>query len=146
MSNNPQCKRIKIAKLKSCESQIRYGPYIMVSPKPTPNPLPPAPTPDMTIVPIVNRYFYIPQTSIDLESGATIPSTLFYDDNENEVDEFTIFSPNGYVNLYINGVIQEGGFYQVNSNALTINPANGVIRAGTPIIVESLGFTMTTNF
>ncbi|MCG7335168.1 DUF4183 domain-containing protein [Sporosarcina sp. ACRSM] len=141
MCKNTRCKRKKITEVKSCEIRNRYGPYTMVPPNPDPNPLPPAPIPEMTIVPIVNRYFYIPQTSIDLANGATIPATLFYDDNEDQVDEFTIFSPNGYVNLHINGVIQEGGFYQANSNALTINPANGIIRAGTPIIVESLGFT-----
>ena len=37
-----------------------------------------------------------------------------------------IFSPNGYLNLHINGVIQEGGFYQVDSNTLTINAVAGV--------------------
>lgn len=125
---------------RDCGSSIRYGPYIAVPANPYPNPIPPEPISEITIIPTINRYFYIPQSTINLSNGATIPANLFYDDNDNQIEEFMTFSPNGYLNLYINGVIQEGGFYQVNSNTLKINPAAGVIFAGTPIIVESLGF------
>ena len=145
MRKTTRCKRKSTKKIgvMSCESVIGHGPYTAVPPNPglNPNPNPPAPNSEITIIPTINRYFYIPRSTIDLRNGATIQATLFYDDNENQVEEFKLFSPNGYLNLHINGVIQEGGFYQVNSNTLTINPAAGVIFAGTPIIVESLGFT-----
>ncbi|WPK11859.1 DUF4183 domain-containing protein [Lysinibacillus louembei] len=92
------------------------------------------------IIPIINRYFYIVTENIDLTNGVTLPTHLFSDDNGNPVTEFTLFNPNGYVNLYINAVMQEGGTYQVTPNSLTLNPFNATIFAGTPIIIESLGF------
>ena len=71
-----------------------------------------------------------------------MPANLFTDDNGNAVTQFEIFNPNGYVNLYINGVVQEGGIYTVTPNALIFEPVGGTIFAGTPIIIESLGFSM----
>ncbi|WP_042473363.1 DUF4183 domain-containing protein [Bacillus ndiopicus] len=96
--------------------------------------------PERAIIPTINRYFYIVTENINLTNGATLPANLFTDDNSNPVTAFTLFNPNGYVNLYINAVMQEGGAYKVTSNSLTLNPFNATIFAGTPIIIESLGF------
>jgi len=97
-------------------------------------------TPVGTIIPTINRYFYIVTEDIDLTNGVTLPANLFTDDNGDPVTEFTLFKPNGYVNLYINAVMQEGGAYKVTPDSLTLNPFNATIFAGTPIIIESLGF------
>ncbi|QGG51287.1 DUF4183 domain-containing protein [Lysinibacillus pakistanensis] len=97
-------------------------------------------TPVGTIIPTINRYFYIVTEDIDLTNGVTLPANLFTDDNGNPVTEFTLFNPNGYVNLYINAVMQEGGAYKVTPDSLTLNPFNATIFTGTPIIIESLGF------
>ncbi|EON72484.1 hypothetical protein H131_10103 [Lysinibacillus sphaericus OT4b.31] len=104
---------------------------------------PPVNNAEGNIIPTVNRYFYLPVADIDLTNGVTIPANLFYGDDGNQVTEFMIFRPNGYVNLYINAVMQEGGIYTVTANSLTLNPYATTIYAGTPIIVESLGFTTT---
>ncbi|MFF2176011.1 DUF4183 domain-containing protein [Lysinibacillus sp. NPDC058147] len=101
---------------------------------------PPVVIPKGTIIPTLNRYFYIVTEDIDLTNGATIPANLFTDDNGNPVTEFKLFNPNGYVNLYINAVMQEGGAYKVTPDSLILNSFNGTIFAGTPIIIESLGF------
>ncbi|MGE7934888.1 DUF4183 domain-containing protein [Viridibacillus arvi] len=101
---------------------------------------PPVVIPEGTIIPTTNRYFYIVTEDIDLTNGTTIPANLFTDDNGNPVTEFKLFNPNGYVNLYINAVMQEGSAYKVTPDLLIINPFNGTIFAGTPIIIESLGF------
>jgi len=101
---------------------------------------PPVVIPVGTIIPTINRYFYIVTADIDLTNGVTLPANLFTDDNGNPVTEFTLFNPNGYVNLYINAVMQEGGAYKVTPDSLTLNPFNATIFAGTPIIIESLGF------
>lgn len=77
---------------------------------------------------------------IDLTNGATLPANLFTDDNGDPVTEFKLFNPNGYVNLYINAVMQEGGAYEVTPDSLTLKPFNATIFAGTPIIIETLGF------
>lgn len=101
---------------------------------------PPVVIPVGTIIPTINRYFYIVPADIDLTNGVTLPANLFTDDNGDPVTEFTLFKPNGYVNLYINAVMQEGGAYKVTPDSLTLNPFNATIFAGTPIIIESLGF------
>ncbi|HWI49152.1 MAG TPA: DUF4183 domain-containing protein [Rummeliibacillus sp.] len=101
---------------------------------------PPVVIPEGTIIPTINRYFYIVTEDIDLTNGATLPANLFIDDNGDPVTEFKLFNPNGYVNLYINAVMQEGGAYKVTPDSLTLNTFNATIFAGTPIIIESLGF------
>ncbi|WP_347723000.1 DUF4183 domain-containing protein [Lysinibacillus capsici] len=102
---------------------------------------PPEIVPEGMIIPTIQRYFYIVTADLDLSNGATLPADLFWNDEANSVTEFTIFSPNGYVNLYINAVMQEGGIYTVTPASLTIVPYNATLYRGTPIIIESLGFT-----
>ncbi len=102
---------------------------------------PPEVVPEGMIIPTIQRYFYIVTADLDLSNGATLPANLFWNDEANAVTEFTIFSPNGYVNLYINAVMQEGGIYTVTPASLTIVPYNATLYRGTPIIIESLGFT-----
>lgn len=98
-------------------------------------------TTEISIIPTVNRYFYVFDTDTDLANGATIPSTLFFDDHGYLITEFTLFSPNGYVNLYINGMIQESGILTITTNFLTFIPQQATIYSGTPIAIESLGFS-----
>lgn len=105
-------------------------------------PPPPVVIPSRTIIPTINRYFYIVTEDIDLTNGVTLLANLFSDDNGDPVTEFKIFNPNGYVNLYINGVMQESGAYKVTPNSLILNPFNTTIFDGTPIIIESLGFQL----
>lgn len=104
-------------------------------------PLPPVIVPSGDIIPTINRYFYIATVNIDLRNGATLPADLFSDDNSNSVIEFKIFNPNGYVNLYVNATMQEAGIYTVTPDSLTIGSNNATIYAGTPITIESLGFS-----
>ncbi|MFJ7971847.1 DUF4183 domain-containing protein [Psychrobacillus sp. NPDC096389] len=104
-------------------------------------PLPPVIVPSGEIIPTINRYFYIATSNINLTNGATIPANLFWNDNSDTVIEFNIYNPNGYANLYINAVLQEGGMYTVTSDSLTITPNVATIYAGTPIIIESVGFS-----
>jgi hypothetical protein len=116
-----------------CKPQIEVNPTIIGC-----SPIMP---PDIAVIPIVNRYFYISKVDIHLLNGATIPSTLFSGDDGNQVTEFTIFIPNGYSNVYINGVMQEGKLYSISSDSISFRPVAQTIFAGTPIIVESVGFT-----
>lgn len=122
-----------------CETNRVFWPRIKAVDIGTIQP-PPVVIPEGTIIPIINRYFYIVEEDIDLTNGATLAANLFTDDNGDPVTEFTLFNPNGYVNLYINAVMQEGGAYKVTPDSLTLNPFNATIFAGTPIIIESLGF------
>lgn len=118
--------------------RFKAKPYIIPPPPIAPIPI------TGTIIPSVSRYFYIVTDDIDLTNGFIISANNFYDDNGNFVNDIVVHNPNGYINLFINGVMQEGGIFSVNPSALVLNPNNGTIYKGTPIILESLGFTLSS--
>lgn len=131
----------KIEKECECGGENRFvWPRIKASTIPSVEP-PPVIEPNGNIIPTVNRYFYIATSDINLTNGVTLAASQFWDDDGNPVTEFKIFNPNGYVNLYINAVMQEGGIYNITSTSLTLSPDNSTIYRGTPIIIESLGFS-----
>ncbi len=149
MENHKRRKKVvRTSCIQSCGDRLVYWTPIKISSASigrTPINIPEANvTPPVigSIIPTVNRYFYIPAANINVTTGVTIPSNLFNYDDGSPTTEFMIFNPNGYFNLYINGVMQEGGMYSVNANSLIINPTPGTIRAGTAIIIESLGFSI----
>jgi len=95
---------------------------------------------NQTIYPTVNRYFHIVESDLQLTNGVTLSAKLFTDDNGVNGEDFSIVYPNGYVNLFINAVMQEGGIYSVTQNFLILNANHATIFRGTPIIIESIGF------
>lgn len=75
-----------------------------------------------------------------MTTSKTFSANQFVNDAGDPASQFTDYGQNGYYNLFINAVMQEGQLYAVNSNTLTIQPTGQTIKAGTPIILESLGF------
>ncbi|AMQ04608.1 DUF4183 domain-containing protein [Sporosarcina psychrophila] len=129
---------------KKCKKVVRMIDYKNYSKKivcQTPIEVIPTNNSEFSIIPNVKRYFYIPVANINVTNGVTIPANLFYNDDGSSTIEFMNFIPNGYANLYINALMQEGGMYEVSTNSLTISPANAIIYARTPIIVELLSFS-----
>ncbi len=133
----------QIIQLYDCEDRFIW-PRIIARNVPETAP-PPIIVSGQTIIPKVNRYFYIVTTDIDLTNGFTLAANLFSDDNGVNVTEFSIIHPNGYVNLFINAVMQEGGIYSITETSLILNANNATIYRGTPIIIESLGFFTEVN-
>lgn len=133
MEKHRKCKKIvRIIDFKSCSKKIICQTHIEN---------PPINGTEISIIPTVKRYFHVLEANINLTNGATIPANLFYNDDGSPTIEFMNFNPNGYANLYINALMQEGGMYKVSTNTLTISPVNGIIYARTPIIVELLTFS-----
>ncbi|MFJ7667106.1 DUF4183 domain-containing protein [Lysinibacillus sp. NPDC097195] len=95
------------------------------------------------IYPEINRYFHIVESDLQLTNGATLSAKQFTDDNGVQINDFSIVYPNGYVNLFINAVMQEGGIYAVTPSSLLLNANHATIFRGTPIIIESIGFFTT---
>lgn len=104
----------------------------------------PVDPPNQGIIVTMNRYFYVAVNNLVLTNGVTLPVSDFIDDRGNHITEFNLFSPNGYVNFYVNALMQEGNMYTVTPTSVTIPPTSGTIFRGTPIIVESLGFTLSS--
>lgn len=77
--------------------------------------------------------------TIDLNS-LTEP---FSDDAGNSPVTVPTVSPNGYYNLYVDGVMQEGGAYQVNAaptNTITLN-VGATFTASTILVLEAAVIT-----
>ncbi|AVK83810.1 hypothetical protein C3943_09620 [Lysinibacillus sp. B2A1] len=88
------------------------------------------------------RFFNILAVPLAIADGTTIAATSFLNDSGNAATTFPIVT-NGYYNLYINGVLQEGDSYTVSATELTFNTVTGTISAGTPIIIEAVELVTT---
>jgi hypothetical protein len=88
----------------------------------------------------VKRYFLVTPRDLNLIDENVIFANQFVDDRGEPAGEFADFGQEGYFNLYVNGLLQESNLYRVNSAALTLAATGQTIAAGTPIIVESIGF------
>lgn len=104
---------------------------------------PPGPVviPEVTISPTTNRYFYQPETDLDLTMSVTIPASFFTNDLGAPVADFSALDPNSFNNLYINGILQPGNSYDVNPTSLLFPAQSTTIYAGTPIVLEAVQLT-----
>lgn len=96
----------------------------------------------LRVRPIVNRYFLIASNDLDLKEGLLIPSSLFINDQGEPCASFVLYGKEGYCNLYVNGVLQEGDFYQIRPSELQLASTDQLILSGSPIIIESIGFML----
>ncbi|WP_167665990.1 DUF4183 domain-containing protein [Paenibacillus pabuli] len=103
---------------------------------------PPGSIPGIEIIPTVNRYFYFPDTDLNLSDSVTIPAGEFVNDEGGSVSEFAGIGLTSYYNLYINGIVQPGNSYDVSADILFFPSQSGVLFAGTPIIVEIIQLTV----
>ncbi len=101
---------------------------------------PPGPLPEVTIIPTVNRYYFIASSDLTLSTSVTIPANLFTGDAGNLITTFSGIGLNSYNNQFINGILQVGNVYSVNPTTLTLNPDGNTIYTGTPITLETIQF------
>ncbi|WP_261301752.1 DUF4183 domain-containing protein [Paenibacillus andongensis] len=101
---------------------------------------PPGPLPEVSIVPMVNRYYYIADTDISSSAPVIIPANLFIDDNGDLSTSFLGLGPNSYYNLFINGILQTSNISNVSPNTLILYPEGSTIYNGTPITIEIIQF------
>lgn len=88
------------------------------------------------------RFFNVLATPLTISDGTTVAATTFLNDSGSAAITFPIVT-NGYYNLYINGVLQEGGSYSVSATEVTFHTITGTLPAGTPIIVEAVELVTT---
>lgn len=102
---------------------------------------PPGTVPGIEIIPTANRYFYFPDTDLDLSASVVIPATEFTNDDGDNITEFAGVGLTSFNNLYINGIVQPGNSYSVSAERLFFSSQSGVIFAGTPITIEIIIIT-----
>lgn len=99
------------------------------------------PLPQITIIPLVNRYYYIAESDLPSPGPVNISANLFINDSGDSTNLFLGLGPNSYNNLSINGILQINKVYSVSSNTLTLNTEGSTIYKGTPITLEIIQFT-----
>ncbi|MFC4812828.1 DUF4183 domain-containing protein [Paenibacillus sp. GCM10023250] len=92
------------------------------------------------VIPDIRRYFYIAPAEIGFAEAVAFPAAGFVNDAGEPVLSFADFGQSGYYNLYLNGVVQQGLAYEAAPDGLTIYATGQTIAAGTPIILEAIGF------
>lgn len=85
------------------------------------------------------RFFNLLAAPLVVADGTIMAATTFLPDSGDDAVNFPVVT-NGYYNLYINGVLQEGDSYTFTATELTFNTVTGTIFAGTPMIVEAVEF------
>ncbi|MNY31014.1 hypothetical protein D3C86_1651550 [compost metagenome] len=97
--------------------------------------------PRVTVTPAINRYFYEPDSDLDLTMSATIPADQFTNDTGASVTDFSGLGPESFYNLYINGILQPGNLYDVSLANLFFLEQSSTIYAGTPVVLETVQLT-----
>jgi len=88
------------------------------------------------------RFFNVLAAPLAIADGTTVAATTFLNDSGTAATVFPEVA-NGYYNLYINGVLQEGGAYTVSADDITFNTVTGTLSAGTPIVLEAVELVTT---
>ena len=96
----------------------------------------------VTVHPIVQRFFFIPTTDIALTEEIGLRPDQFVNDEGAPARSFPDYRGQGYYNLFVNGVLQEGHLYAVSPEAIRLAKTGQSILANSPIILESVGFVV----
>ena len=102
---------------------------------------PPGSIPGIQIIPTSDRYFYFPDTDLDLSNSVTVSAGEFVNDEGGSISQFVGIGLTSYYNLYINGIVQPGNSYVLTVDDLFIPSQSGVLFAETPVIIEIVQLT-----
>jgi hypothetical protein len=99
-------------------------------------------TVETTVDPAVTRY-NTTLTAGMIGANTTILAADFLDDNGDAVTVLPAPPTDGYYNVYVNGVLQQGGLSTLTSASLVL--ATNATTAGTPVVLEVSDFSNTTS-
>lgn len=77
-----------------------------------------------------------------MDGTVVLPAQQFTDDDGAAVTHFPEETPNTYNHLFINGMLQEGRLFSINSQALTLRLEKDTVWAGTPVILEHVALKL----
>lgn len=95
-----------------------------------------------TVDPAVTRYAAV-LTGGMITTDTTIPAASFSDDNGDPVVALPTIPTSGYINVYVNGVLQEAGLSTLTTASLVLDTILAV--AGTPVVLEVVDFSTTSS-
>ncbi|RED58561.1 DUF4183 domain-containing protein [Cohnella lupini] len=92
--------------------------------------------------PVVTRYFAVITAGM-ITTDTTIPAASFVDDADGPVVALPDLTADGYFNVYINGVLQQGALSTLTTASLVLDAID--IGVGVPILLEVASFSNTTS-
>lgn len=97
---------------------------------------------ETTVDPAVTRFNAF-LTSGMITTNTTIPAASFLDDNGEVITDLPAPPTDGYYNVYVNGVLQEGGLSTLTTASLVLATTDAAV--GTPVVLEVSDFSTTTS-
>ncbi|MFC3798753.1 DUF4183 domain-containing protein [Cohnella sp. GCM10012308] len=99
-----------------------------------------------TVTPTVARFYAAVTAGMIAGGVTTIPAASFLDDADAPVAALPDPPTDGYYNVYVNGILQQGGLSTLTTASLVL--ATDDLAEGTPVLLEVSTFgsasTMTT--
>ncbi|NQX62352.1 DUF4183 domain-containing protein [Paenibacillus qinlingensis] len=98
-----------------------------------------------TVDPEVTRYNAVLTVGMIGGTVTTIPAEDFLDDNGDPVDANSLpaVPTDGYINVYVNGVLQQEGLSTLTTASLVLGTILAVV--GTPVVLEVADFSNTSS-
>ncbi|MCD1261494.1 DUF4183 domain-containing protein [Paenibacillus athensensis] len=100
-------------------------------------------TVETTVSPAVTRFVAVIDAGMIGATDTTIPAASFVDDDGNAITDLPAPPTDGYYNVYVNGMLQEGGLSALTTAELTL--ATIAIPEGAPVVLEVADFSNTTS-
>lgn len=94
----------------------------------------------VNVFPTVIRHFHVLPADLDFRSEVSIRATSFVNDAGAPASELPVAGERGYYNLFVNGVMQQGGLYRVTPDSVAIAATGQTLKAGTAIVLEMVRF------
>ncbi|MFB9275313.1 DUF4183 domain-containing protein [Cohnella cellulosilytica] len=98
----------------------------------------------VNVFPTVLRHFHVLPADLDFHSEVAIRADAFVNDAGAPAVELPIAGERGYYNLFVNGVMQQGGLYRVTPESVAIAATGQTLKAGTAIVLETVRFRAET--
>lgn len=98
---------------------------------------------DTTVDPTISRFNALVTLGMIGVGTTTIPATSFFDDDHNAITDLPAIPSDGYVNVYVNGVLQEGSLSTITTTEVVIDTDQ--ILAGQSVVLEYVDFSNTSS-
>ncbi|MNI11580.1 hypothetical protein D3C73_647290 [compost metagenome] len=96
-----------------------------------------------TVSPSVTRYNTTITVGMIGATDTTLPAASFVDDNGAAITTLPATPTDGYINVYVNGLLQEGGLSTLSTTDLVLSTI--AAPAGVPVVLEVSNFSNTTS-
>lgn len=96
-----------------------------------------------TVTPAVTRYFAAVTDAMIGADDTTMPAASFIDDSGAALTAFPALAATDYINLYINGMLQQSSLFTLSTTDLVLDATD--VPVGVPVLIEIGSFAGTSS-